>query len=140
MQPGTPTDAAAVVLWARIFDAVAFLVGLGMTVLYAMAFVFPFFTGVSGRPSSNAVSQPAFQITLTAAAVSILASALLYLPPAIGLGPGRGWLWTWQLVALVLSVISGCILGNIGLVLLAPAIILWTFWVKPEVRRYCEEG
>jgi hypothetical protein len=143
MQPTRACDPATVVLWARIYNAVALVMGGAMTALYAVAFAFPFFTalGPGGSGSAPGVKEPTVQVTVAVAAGMMLLSALLYLPPAIGLGPRRGWLWTWQLVVLVLSVLGGCILfSSVGMLLLAPAVLLWIFWIKPEVRQYCEEG
>ena len=145
LQPRGLNNPAAVILWARIYNGVSFLLNSAITLFYGAFIAFPAFLSPSGTPggskaSSPLTSQTEFQVTVAVAAVITLFNALLYLPPALGLGPRRAWLWTWQLVVIVLSAIGGCMLGGMGSPLLVGAVVLGVFWFKPEVRRYCEEG
>lgn len=140
LQPAPTVNAAAVVLWARIFDGAAFLTGAGVTALYAFLFAVPLLApppGSGSRAGNALVSLSPGLIAVCC--VGALLGSLVYLPPAIGLGRGRSWLWTWQMVALAMSVAAGCVLlGSIGMPLIAAAAALGIFWIKPEVRAYCE--
>jgi len=131
---------APVVLWARIFNALMLLGGLALTALSLSMMTAPLWlasmggTG-SGGTAPGAATSSAIMVVL--GAVSVLSSFVIYLPPALGLGPGRGWLWTWQLVALILTIVGSCLSGIYGSLSFVPALVLIIFWVKPEVRAYC---
>ena len=144
LQPAAPTNARAVVMWARIFNWVMLVGGVlvtGLIGLFALISRNPV-PSAPGTPPGTVASgnSPDEYILLGIMAVALLLNVVLYLPPAIGLGPGRPWLWTWQMVALVVSVIGGCItITYFGFLTAGPAVALWIFWVKPEVRAYLEQ-
>ncbi|HTE19326.1 MAG TPA: hypothetical protein VK689_13210 [Armatimonadota bacterium] len=145
LQPAAPASARAVVMWARIFDWVMLVGGVlvtGLVGVFALNALNPPLSVSSPSPGTTTVvtrsSPDGFFLGIMA--VVLLLNVVLYLPPAIGLGPGRPWLWTWQMVALVVSVIGGCItIGYLGVLAAGPAVALWIFWVKPEVRAYLEQ-
>lgn len=141
IQQRSTVNPATVVLMARIFNGVALLLGLGISVLYGAMFALPAFSPIPNGPAGtggNSGAQSVSMVFVSIAAIVAVISLLIYLPPLFGLGPRRGWLWTWQMVILVISVIGGCLsLGSVGTLLLVPAVALLVFWVKPEVRDYC---
>ena len=146
-QPAAAVNARTVVLWARIFDWVMLAGGIAMSVLLALYFgviAWGITQPGPGGPAPGTVATPnsipdSMLMFVAISAVIVLLGVVLYLPPAVGLGPGRPWLWTWQMAALVISVLGGCLtMGYLGIFALVPAIVLWIYWVKPEVRAYCE--
>jgi hypothetical protein len=141
IQQRSTVNPATVVLLARIFNAAALLVTIGFAALMLgyMGFVT---SVVSSSPRANPSSgEPSVEMMMGIFAVVTVLSLLLYLPPAIGLGPRRGWLWAWQMVALCFAVLGGCVsISAIGLFLMVPAVVLFVFWIKPEVRDYCAVG
>jgi hypothetical protein len=70
---------------------------------------------------------------------ALLVAWFALLPPTLFLGPGRPWAWTWQLVGIIVSGVIGLLLlGSVGLMLLPASIAMAIFWLRPEVRAYCE--
>lgn len=132
MQRGASTvDPRAVVMWARIYD---FVVSAGAFVMLAWQAV----------TASQTMSSPFFQMMGWWYALSLVAPAAtlaMALPPAIGLGAGRRWAYAWQTFMLIPSMLLSCLwAGCFGLLLWVPAIVLLVYWVKPEVRDYCEQS
>ena len=71
----------------------------------------------------------------------MLLGLVLALPPAIALGPGRGWTFTYQLITTVAGTLLSCFWAScLALPFWIAAPFLVYFWVKPEVRRYLETG
>jgi hypothetical protein len=131
----------AVLLAARIFNAVVLLAVLLIVGFYGLMLYFPMAASVANGPDGAAGSRTVSLIFLSIGAGIVLLNALMYLPPLFGLGPGRAWSWTWQLVTLILTIVGGCLtFGGLGSLLALPAIVLLLFWVKPEVRDYCGAG
>ena len=136
-QTSPAVNPATVVTCARVFDGVVLVAGIGMSVLFGGTFSLPFFF-----PSGGTTTQPAtgeIGVALGIVGVAAILSLVLFLPPLLMLGPGRPWLWVWQIVATVLAMIGGCaLLSSCGMVFLLGGIPLLIFWVRPEVRAYCE--
>jgi hypothetical protein len=131
-------DPAAVVLWARVFDGVALLCTGGITGLYGFMFSMPML--MSPRVPGAAAPPPGFPVVGFGVAGLILAlEALVFLPPLLFLGNRSRWAWYWQMVALVLAVVSGLpFCTSYGLVTISGAIAIGVFWIRPEVREYFE--
>lgn len=134
------TNPKDVVLWARIFDGVMLLFSVGMSVFLVL--YMGFISWMMGRqPSANQVEEMPREFLggmLAISVLGILFSLAAYLPPLLKLGPGRPWLWTWQLMAIILSVVGSCLgITSIGFITIVPAIVMLVFWLKPEVRDYC---
>ena len=128
---------ATVVLCARIFDGVMLLAGVGMSVLFGGLFSIPLFSG-SSTTSGSAAGE--LGVMLGIVGVAAVLSLVLFLPPLLMLGPGRPWLWVWQMVAAVLAMVGSCLLiSSFGMIFIPAAIALLVFWVRPEVRAYCEQ-
>lgn len=135
-------DPRQVILWARVFDGVMLAAGIGSALVTGGYMVFMGTMMQSMAPPRAAPPPPLFFQAFTAlgigtAVLTLLVALVAYLPPLLGPGRGRGWLWTWQTVALAFGMAMGA--GTCGVFLLAPAVILLLYWVKPEVRAYCEE-
>lgn len=128
---------ATVLLLARVFNGVSLVLTLGFAALYLgyLGFVT---SAISSSPGASGGTDSSLGIMVAVFAVAAALSLILYLPPLIGLAPGRGWLWAWQMVTLCFSILGGCIsISAIGLFLLVPAVVLLIYWIKPEVRDYC---
>ncbi len=139
LQSNRPTDAAAVVLWARIFDGFCALGGGGMCLMLGVVYLIPMFVI---RASPSAASSVTFTGILSLVFLALgVVSLAIYTPPAVMLRPGRGWTWTWQFVALILSLIGGVLtITSFGIVLLGCGIPLMIFWLRPEVRAYLDQA
>jgi hypothetical protein len=133
-----PVDPRQVIFWARVFNAVMLVTGVGCSAL-GMAFgMLPFWL-----EDPQAASDPAATwvpvVYILIYSVGILASLVLYLPPAIALSRPRPWMWTWQFVALILSIIGSCVsFSPLSACFVAPPAVLIYYWTRPEVRAYCE--
>ena len=42
-------------------------------------------------------------------AVGVVVGFVTFLPPLLLLAPGRPWMWTWQIVAIVVAIVGGCL-------------------------------
>jgi hypothetical protein len=140
IQRRSTSNPASIVLFARIFNAaaLAITIGYGALMLGYLAFISKVVSPATGAGGGG---EPTFGVMAAVVGAATVLALLLYLPPAIGLGPGRGWLWGWQIAALCFSILGGCAtLSALGMLLVAPAIVLFVYWVKPEVRDYCSIG
>jgi hypothetical protein len=134
MQRGAVTvDARQVVLWARIYDIVMALGAFAM-----LGFQIFSMSVNSGLDQTFFQSfQMLYWLGLIPSSVALLAS----IPPAVGLGPGRKWAYLWQMIMLIPSMLLSCLWAScFGLVFWPAAIVLLVYWIKPEVKDYCERG
>jgi hypothetical protein len=138
MQTPRTVDPARVVTWARIFDFCMALGGAAYSVLGGGYFTLLLWED-GGRPGRSAAPTGAvWGVMLTVIALLALVSLAVYLPPAIALKPGRGYLWNWQLVVMILGIVTSLGLGQCMFLTAIPAVVLLIYWLKPEVRAYCE--
>jgi hypothetical protein len=130
-------DPRQVVMWARVYDAV---VAVGSLLMLG---VMTFQMAVTGADRSffftpgAAFLQGLWGLMLIVPAVLLVASAV----PALAIGPGKSWAYMWQTILLVPSALLGCLCAGCWSILLWPAaIVLMVYWIKPEVKEYCENG
>jgi hypothetical protein len=123
LQRGRPVDPARVVFWARIFDWVLAVPALFLGIVWLVS---------SSNPGNGSRElYPLFA----------LLGLVFPLPPAIALGPGRRWAYYYQMATLIVgTLLSGCSFALLSVGLWIPAAILLVYWVRPEVRAYCEDG
>lgn len=144
MQPRGTVDAAQVVKWARIYDAGVAFLGAGCSLLCGGFYSYPFWLRSAASSAGSSVGTTEATIMIVIFAVITLITLAAYLPPAIALVPGRGWMWIWQLIALILGILGGfgsfLMAGIAGAMVVVPSIILLVYWIKPEVRSYVEQG
>jgi hypothetical protein len=139
LQTQASVDPRTVVIWARVFDWVMLVGGLGTGVLIAGFFSLPFWLGSSTEGTGSAADRIPFIVMLSVTISLALLWVLIFLPPAWKLGPGRGYLWVWQIIALVAGVLGTCVVGSyFSVFTVIPGIVLFVYWLKPEVRSYCE--
>jgi hypothetical protein len=137
LQPrAAAVNPATVVLWARIFNGLSLLFATGIMGLFGTIFAAPLLFGRQGASGSDAGVLSALAGGM---GIALLAAWFALLPPTLFLGPGRPWAWTWQLIAIIISgLLCLLMLGSLGIMLLPAAIALAVFWLRPEVRAYCE--
>lgn len=128
-----------VVLMARLFDWAMILLGAGYALFNAA--VMALIMAVPGPSGSTGQRQESFMVIgvmVTLFGTAALAVLGLYLPPALGLGPGRRWAWRYQLVAAGAGVLVGAVLFAVTCIpMFLAAIGLLIYWLRPEVREYC---
>ena len=119
-----------VVLWARIFNVTAFFLTLGGTLLVTFLVA----VGNAG-PGGAAMTASDRTTAFVAAGVITLFLSVVFLIPAAGLSPGRGWLWVWQWIPIVLFALASVLTCA---ALIALSVVLGIYWIKPEVRAYLD--
>ncbi|HEU4754819.1 MAG TPA: hypothetical protein VFU47_17050 [Armatimonadota bacterium] len=138
LQTRKTVNPQTVVFWARIFNGVTLLAATGFTALLGTIFSLPLWLP-SRSPSPTASTTTEFSVILGVLGVVLVATWLVLLPPALFLGPGRPWTWAWQLVAIVVAGVGSLVLmSSLGLFVIGAAAALGIFWLRPEVRAYCD--
>lgn len=118
-------DPRRVVFWARVFDWVLAVPSLFWGAI-SLSLLF--------RPGGLAEPIEIY------AAVSVT-GMVLYLPPALFLGQERPWAYRYQMVTLTVGVFASVFCFScFSILLFPPAVVLWSYLQRSEVRGWCEYG